>query len=252
MPFNIKMEFDHHNIDEKIHNAIAENKKGYICCIESNNLTIANNNYFFRSIINNSLINICDGSILAILIGFIHKKKLKPYIAADLFIKYIQMKKYSHYFLGNTIEVLQGLKRNLSSIDARIQYMPFVELPFMSVEDFDYKSIAASINAQQPDIIWISLGAPKQEIFMSKILPYINKGIMFGIGAVFNFYYGTCNFKRAPKLLLKFRLEWLYRAFEEPKKNVPRYLNFIRRLPILVFNEYRIIQHVGDFSKDSE
>jgi len=72
---------------------------------------------------------------------------------------------------------------------------------------------------------------------MSLLLPHLNRGVMFGFGAIFNFYSGVGNVKRAPLLMRKMRLEWLYRAFEEPRKNIPRYWNFIRILPGLLLSE---------------
>ena len=60
---------------------------------------------------------------------------------------------------------------------------------------------------------------------------------MFGFGAIFNFNAGVGNVKRAPKWMLRLHLEWLYRAFEEPKKNIPRYFNFLKILPKLIKEE---------------
>lgn len=42
--------------------------------------------------------------------------------------------------------------------------MTFLELPFRKVEEFDYEGIAKTIEADGADIIWVALGAPKQEI----------------------------------------------------------------------------------------
>jgi N-acetylglucosaminyldiphosphoundecaprenol N-acetyl-beta-D-mannosaminyltransferase len=139
--------------------------------------------------------------------------------------------------LGNTEEVLSGLKTNLSQIDSKIQDMRFETLPFRNVDEFDYKHIAQMIDDDNPDIIWVSLGAPKQEIFMSKLQPYLKRGVMFGIGAAFNFNAGVGGVKRAPKWMLQLHLEWLHRAFEQPKKNIPRYWNFIKILPRLIMEE---------------
>ena len=154
------------------------------------------------------------------------------------------MKKYRQYFLGNTDEVLSGLQENLSIIDNNITCMKFKSLPFKSVEDFDYKSIADEINKDNPDIIWVSLGAPKQEYFMYHLQPYLNRGVMFGFGAIFNFNAGKASkVKRAPKWMLILRLEWLYRAFEEPKKNIPRYWRFIKLLPVLIHKEKKQLKY---------
>ncbi len=237
--FNVQLEFDPLQVDNIIQSTICNHGKGYVCSIESNNLTIANKNKTFNDVVNGALVNICDGSNLAWLLGKIHKKTLKSYIGADLFLKYVKMGKYKQYFLGNTREVLDNLKKNLSRFDPHINNMVFEELPFRKVAEFDYKTIADNINRNKPDIIWVSLGAPKQEEFMSRLLPYIDQGVMFGFGAIFNFNAGVGNVKRAPKWMLRLRLEWLYRALEEPKKNIPRYWNFLRILPRLIVNEHK-------------
>jgi N-acetylglucosaminyldiphosphoundecaprenol N-acetyl-beta-D-mannosaminyltransferase len=121
--------------------------------------------------------------------------------------------------------------------------MRFRPLPFKDVEHFDYQSIADDINEYKPEIIWVSLGAPKQEIFMHNLLPYLEQGVMFGFGATFNFNAGTGPVKRAPEWMRRCKLEWLYRALEEPKKNIPRYYRFLRKLPKLIWSEYRQVRH---------
>ena len=123
--------------------------------------------------------------------------------------------------------------------------MRFETLPFRSVDDFDYEGIAEMINADNPDIIWVSLGAPNQEMVMSRLKPYLKRGVMFGYGAIFNFNAGVGAVRRAPKLMLRMRLEWLYRAFEQPKKNIPRYWNFIKILPRLIRDERRKLRMQG-------
>jgi N-acetylglucosaminyldiphosphoundecaprenol N-acetyl-beta-D-mannosaminyltransferase len=241
--FNVRLEFDKRIVDEVIQNAIAQGTAGYVCFIESNNLTVANRNPEFLAVVNKALINTCDGSNLAKLSGFLHRKPLSPYIGADLFQKYIHMCKYRQYFLGNTQEVLDGLKNNVSKTDPKIRNMHFETLPFCHVEDFGYPAIADKINADNPDIIWVSLGAPKQEFFMNRLLPYLKRGVMFGIGATFNFNAGTGNVRRAPRWMLAANLEWLYRACEEPRKNIPRYYHFLRALPHLIREEKKKLRN---------
>jgi len=241
--FNVNLEFDKKKVDSTIQTTIAKKGKGYVCSVESNIMSVANKNPEFLKVVNGAMVNICDGSVLAKLLGFINKQNFCSYIGADLFIKYIRMCKYKQFFLGNTREVLDGLRNNLSKIDPAISSMPFEELPFKKVEEFDYKAIAVLINIEKPDIIWVSLGAPKQEFFMSYLLPHLDQGVMFGFGAIFNFYSGIGKVKRAPKFLLNIYLEWLYRAFNEPRKNVPRYCRFIKILPKLILQELRKNKH---------
>ena len=240
--FNVRLEFDRDRLDKTIFDAIENGETGYVCSVESNNLTVANNNPEFLKVLNGALVNNCDGSVLAKILGKIHNESLQSYIGADIFIKYIKMCRFRQFFLGNTQEVLDGLKENLSKIDPKIKDMRFETLPFRAVDDFDYAGIAKMINDDNPDIIWVSLGAPKQEMFMSKLKPYLNRGVMFGFGAIFNFNAGVGSVKRAPKWMLKLKLEWLHRAIEQPKKNIPRYWNFVKTLPRLIKKEKEYVK----------
>ncbi|MDR0232168.1 MAG: WecB/TagA/CpsF family glycosyltransferase [Dysgonamonadaceae bacterium] len=243
--FNVRLEFDKQKFDQIIEDAIQTGKAGYVCSVESNNLTVANTNPEFLKILNGALVNNCDGSVLAKILSQIHKKNLDSYIGADIFIQYIHKCKYRQFFLGNTLEVLMGLKENLSKIDPEIKDMRFETLPFRSVDEFDYESIAQMLNEDNPDIIWVSLGAPKQEMFMNKLQPYLNRGVMFGFGAILNFNAGVGGVKRAPEWMLKHRLEWLHRAFEQPEKNIPRYWKFVKNLPRMIKEEKAKIKTIS-------
>lgn len=240
--FNVKIEFDKEKLEQTIFEAIANGQKGYSCSVEANNITIANKNPEFLEVLNGALVNNCDGSVLAKIFARIHHKNIDSYIGNDIFIRIIKMGRYRQFFLGNTPEVLAGLKANMSKLDPRVASMRFETLPFRKVEEFDYEAIAEMINDDNPDIIWVSLGAPKQEMFMARLLPHLRRGIMFGYGAIFNFNSGVGPVKRAPAWMLSMRLEWLYRAFEEPRKNVPRYWNFLKLLPHLVREERRKVR----------
>jgi len=235
--FNVKLEFDHQIVDRIIDDTIKNGGKGYVCSVERTVMATANSDPAHLEIVNNAIVNICDGSFVAKTIGWAHKKKFETYIGADLFLDYIKKREYSQYFLGNTDEVLNGLKNNLSRYDPRINDMCFRMLPFKKVDEFEYAGIAEHINSLSPDIIWVSLGAPKQEIFMSMLLPYLNRGVMFGFGAIFNFNSGMSGQQRAPSMFLKFKLEWLYRMFQEPKKNFLKNWTYLRMVPRLIQEE---------------
>lgn len=241
--FNVELEFDKPRVDARIQETILSKGKGYVCSVESNNLTVANKNPEFLKVLNGALVNICDGSVLALILGLIHGQRFESYIGADLFAKYVGMRRYKQYFLGNVRPVLEGLRDNLSKIDPAMADMAFEELPFRNVNEFDYVGIAAMINREKPDIIWVSLGAPKQELFMSRLLPHLDQGVMFGFGAILNFYAGVGRVTRAPMWMLSLKLEWLHRAIQEPRKNVPRYLKFILILPRLILSEIQKVRN---------
>jgi N-acetylglucosaminyldiphosphoundecaprenol N-acetyl-beta-D-mannosaminyltransferase len=236
--FNIFLEFDRKICFEAIGNAIIEKTKGYVCVVDGNVLATANKNKEYREIINGGLVNICDGSSIALLAGIIHRQRFSTYTGPEIFTKYIK-ENYKQYFLGNTEDNLQRLKNRFIELGYDVKNFKFEPLPFRNVEEFDYKTIACNINDFSPDIIWVSLGAPKQEFFINKLYKYVNVGVLFAIGATFNLFLGDESNKRAPQLMRRFHLEWLFRVFQEPKRIGKRALNYFFLLPRLILEEIK-------------
>ena len=119
--------------------------------------------------------------------------------------------------------------------------MTFKELPFCTVDEFDYESIAREIEEDGADIIWIALGAPKQEMFMNRLKPHLKHGVAIAVGAVFNFYSGLENApKRCPEWMHKCHLEFVHRIFMEPKKQLKRCWHIVVTLPSILNRERRV------------
>ena len=126
--------------------------------------------------------------------------------------------------------------------------MLFCELPFRNVEDFDYPAIAKMVADDGADIIWIALGAPKQEIFMHRLEPHLSRGVMIAVGAAFKFFSGQ-DVRRAPEWMVRHHLEFLHRIFSEPKKQTKRCAWILRTLPGLLWQEYRRKQQNSNIQK---
>ena len=142
------------------------------------------------------------------------------------------------FFLGSKQKVLDDLKEKLIEMNPDVVDMRFEELPYCKVSNFDYQQIGAMVNEDNPDIIWVALGAPKQEFFMSLLKPHLNRGIMIAVGAAFNFVAGT-DMKRAPQWMIDNHLEFVYRLGQEPKKQSKRCFDIVRTLPGLLYSEWR-------------
>ena len=232
--FNVALEFDHSRLRQIIENTIAKNDKGYVCIVDANVLTIAQKNENYCSVLNQSMVNSCDGSSIAMLAGFAHKRKFCAWNGPEIFTYYIE-KKYKQLLLGSTEETSNEIKDILINKGIDNSHISVLTLPFKSVDDFDYMEIAKIINELNPDIIWVSLGAPKQELFMNKLLPYLSRGVMFGIGAAFNFYIGKIALPNAKIGSLKFI--WVSRVFSEPIKQLSRILPYVAMIPRLYLCE---------------
>ena len=227
--FNINFQFNHQELEKTIEETSHEDK-GYCCFVDATSLVYSYKNEKFRNILNTSLVNSCDGSYIALLASKIHDEQFKEYIGPDFFKKFIY-KSYPQFVIGNTKEVFDKIKVKLELNGNDTSNLFFIPLPYKGVNEFDYQKIAFQINQKHPRFIWVSLGAPKQEEFMFKLLPHIEKGVMIGVGAALNYFTGEV--KDIPDWARKTRLIWLHRIFTEPKKQIKRCSEIVMILPKL-------------------
>ena len=87
--------------------------------------------------------------------------------------------------------------------------------------DEDQPDIIDRINAAKPDVLFVALGNPKQELWMGRNADKLDVGAIIGVGGTFNFIAGRV--KRAPKWVQRSGLEWIYRIIQEPGRLWRRY-----------------------------
>lgn len=240
--FQIRYEFDREAIRRAIDSALEQQQAQYICVADGNVLTHVHKDPAYRATINNALFSICDSSWVPLYLKRIYGIERRQYCGADIFRDLVSSSPYHMAFLGTDEATLSDLRRTISRWNPATADMLYRALPYLDAEDFDYPAIAESLNSHQPDLIWIALGAPKQERFMELLRPHLKHGIMIGVGAVFNFYSGRI--RRAPKWLVRLHLEFLYRLFTEPHKQLRRCGNILLTLPAIYRDECRNKQKV--------
>ena len=91
--------------------------------------------------------------------------------------------------------------------------------------DAERENIINDIVEKAPDVVFVAMGSPKQELLMEKMQEKHPSAIYQGLGGSFDVYSG--NVKRAPKWFLDHNLEWAYRIFTDFKR-LPRLLNVLR------------------------
>jgi len=118
--------------------------------------------------------------------------------------------------------------------------------PFRPFTAEENKEFIRQIRDSQADIIWVSLGAPKQERWIYDVYKELDHGIFIGIGAGFS--YLTGRIKHAPQWMKRWALEWVYRLVQEPRRLYKRYL-----VANSLFIVFLFLETVGllSFSKDT-
>ena len=199
--------------------------KNRVAICNANTLVRSVKNLEIRDSINSFSIKTPDGFPVAKALSFLSKNKFPRVDGYKLFLQTISdglQANTRHYFFGNnektTLEMIKNLKNKFPNINISGYICP----ENLSADDLasKYKDKFIKIDA---DIVWVSLGFPKQELFIEKIYNEINPDTNFvGIGGVFEWVAGTK--VKAPEWLANIGLEWLFRLIQDPKRLYKRYL----------------------------
>ena len=199
-------------------------KGQYICFGNAHTTVMSRDNAEYCQIQNNSAFTFADGTPIAkaqLRKGFRNAQRVAGPDFMDCMFRDTMDGKISHFFYGSTEDTVTKLQEELRKKYPGINIIGVYSPPFRKLTEEEDKKITAMLNAAGADIIWVGLGAPKQEKWMAEHQHRV-QGVMMGVGAGFNFFAGTV--KRAPKWIQRAGFEWLYRLMQEPKKLIKRYL----------------------------
>ncbi len=204
---------------------IKQKQKTQVCITPVNSVLAAIKDPHVLSIYNASEYVLCDSTPLKWAAGFLKTPIVERITGLDLLpnvVKLCAQKDFTIFLLGASPGVGDKLKETIASLYPNCKVVGVYVPPFMKVfsEQENIKMIDA-INAVSPDVLLVSLTAPKQDIWIAENMHRVNASIQIGIGGAFEVMAGLA--KRAPKWMHAAGLEWFYRFIQEPKRLFRRY-----------------------------
>lgn len=201
---------------------INELSGNYMCVSNVHTTVTAFENPEYCKIQNGGIMAIPDGGPLSSVgrkRGYEMSRTTGPSYMEEIF-KRAKENKFKHFFYGSSEETLNKMKFELGQKYSDLNIVGMYSPPFRELTEEEDANVIEMINDSSPDFVWVGLGAPKQEIWMSKHQGKI-KGFMVGVGAGFDYFAG--NIKRAPEWMQRLNLEWLYRLMQDPNRLLMRY-----------------------------
>lgn len=193
----------------------------YICVSNVHTTVMAYEDKDYWQVQHDAAICLPDGKPLSVYSrkhGFPEAERVTgPDLMGELFARDNGMR---HYFYGGKPETIETLSKVLREKYPHMQIAGMVSPPFRTLTDEEDSAEIQKMNNSGADIIWVGLGAPKQEKWMYEHRGEVN-AVMIGVGAGFDYHAGTI--KRAPLWMQKASLEWLYRLLQDPKRLLSRY-----------------------------
>lgn len=193
---------------------ILEKQRGYCVTPNAEIVYEAVQDPEFRELLNGAALVLPDGAgviLGAKILGTPLKEKVAGIEFGEAVCKLLSENGGKVYLLGGKPGIAEQAGRNLVK--------KYPGLNVCGTADGYFKEegpVIEKINAAEPDVLFVCLGAPKQEKFMKNHFDELNATLMLGLGGSLDGYAGVA--QRAPQWMIDLSLEWLYRLVKDPKR----------------------------------
>jgi len=204
---------------------IARREPHYLCLAPVHNVMDCRRDPDLKRIFNASGLTVPDGMPLAWLLRLKGYRHVDRVYGPDLLLAACERSDehgYRHFFYGGAEDVAEEMAYLLMKRFPGLQVAGCSSPPFRPLKPEEDRLEVEKINAARPDVLWVGLGAPKQERWMGEHFGRIEVPVMVGVGAAFDFLSG--NKPQAPFWMQRSGLEWLFRLMTEPRRLWRRYL----------------------------
>lgn len=130
-----------------------------------------------------------------------------------------------HFLFGSSPEVLARLRHHIGVTYPGAIISGSLSPPFRAPTEQEEQEHLRMIRAVAPDVVWVGMGAPRQEKWMARMSEHLPGTVLLGVGAAFDFLSG--NKRQAPAWVGRAGLEWAYRWLTEPRRLSGRYARVV-------------------------
>lgn len=142
-------------------------------------------------------------------------------------------------FYGSTPDKAAAATAFLESRYRGVRVVARISPPFRSLGAAEVAEHRATLAAARPDLVLVALGCPKQERFIAEHSEVLPGAAWLGVGGTLDFFAGDK--RRAPALIQRLGLEWVFRLAQDPRRLWRRYL--LRDIPALAAVGPRVVMH---------
>lgn len=190
---------------------IKSQKGGYSAAINALKILKYNEDELTKKTIDNAMLQTPDGFGAQLAFKVLYRKRVIKLDLPGLILNLAHKHQLKVFFLGTTEEnnylAVEKIKSAYSNIEVVGRANGFFS---------NNNEIINKLEQTKPQIVMISMGSPKQEILSAEITNKLDNIIFIGSGGRLDILAGKLN--RAPDILIKLNLEWLYRLIKEPKR----------------------------------
>jgi len=211
-----------------IDRSIAHGERGYICVAATHTVMVCDEDPELREAVLNSSLTVPDGQPLVWAMNALGGDLSQRVYGPELMARYceraaqtqVRMYLYGSRNQGALVQLALNLRRRYPGIKIVGGYSP----PFRDMTSDEEQALVKEINRSRADLVWVGVGAPKQEKWMAAMRDRLDSPVLVGVGAAFDFHAGLV--PQAPNWMQSAGLEWLYRLAHEPRRLWRRYARY--------------------------
>lgn len=211
--------------DAVVERALAGGPGAYVCLTNVHTTVESQRSPALRRAVDDAFLSVPDGMPLTWILrrrGHVDTEKVTGIEYVPLVASRGLEVGLRHFFYGGApgVAVRAGLR--LADLVPGAQVVGAASPPFAKTHGgWATEDLQRELRRTKPHILWVGLGAPKQELWMAEMAGTLNVPVMIGVGAAFDYLAGTK--RAAPRLLRHIGLEWLFRLAVEPRRLWRRY-----------------------------
>ena len=219
---------------------IASRERGYVCAVSVHSLTVALDDPEMAAVFRGARMVLPDGMPVVWAANMLGASLRGRVYGPEVMLRYSErcaerghrVWLYGGRDQGSLAQLALNMRRRNPGINIVGGYSP----PFRSMTDEEEDALVAQINAARPDVLWVGIGAPKQEKWMARMRDRLDVPVMCAVGAAFDFHAGRVS--QAPAWMQQRGLEWIYRLAQEPRRLLPRYVYSNPRFVLAFARQY--------------
>lgn len=216
---------DYDGVLQQVSLCILRQLKIYICAAASHLIVDCQNNPKLLMGVNQpqSLV-VPDGMPLVWLLRLYGHKQASRVYGPTLMIKLCSLAaqhSWGVYLLGGAKGQSQEVARVLRRQHPTLRVVGHRDTPVRPISSYQNGKIITEINNAHPEIVFVGLGCPRQELWMIENRKKLEAPVLIGVGAAFDFLSGRV--RQAPAWVQNIGFEWLFRFLQEPRRLWYRY-----------------------------
>jgi N-acetylglucosaminyldiphosphoundecaprenol N-acetyl-beta-D-mannosaminyltransferase len=210
---------------KRVANSLKSSRKSYVCVAGVHGVMEAQRSAELRDAYAGSEMTIPDGMPLTWVGHMQGHHAMQRVTGPDLMLEIFRRREFAHvthFFYGGREGIAEELRDKMKAKFPWTRIVGTYTPPFRELTQTEAAQFTATIAALQPDIIWIGISCPRQEVFMARHLPELKTKLMFGVGAAFDYHTG--HIRDCADWIKRAGLQWLHRLLQDPRRLWRRYL----------------------------